>query len=40
MSVIYNLLASFANWVWGLPVLIWLLGGGLILNHSYWQLTI
>lgn len=32
MSLIYDLLVSFANWVWGLPVLIWLLGGGLILT--------
>lgn len=28
----YNLLVDFADWVWGLPMLIWLVGGGIILT--------
>lgn len=29
---IYDLIVSFANWAWGLPMLIWLVGGGIILT--------
>lgn len=29
---IYNLIVDFANWAWGLPMLIWLVGGGIILT--------
>lgn len=29
---IYDLMVSFANWVWGIPMLIWLVGGGIILT--------
>ncbi|MDR7869712.1 MAG: amino acid carrier protein [Tissierellaceae bacterium] len=29
---LYDLMVSFANWAWGLPMLIWLVGGGIILT--------
>ncbi len=29
---LYNLIVDFANWAWGLPMLIWLVGGGIILT--------
>ena len=32
MSSIYNAIAAFADWSWGTPMLIWLVGGGIILT--------
>lgn len=29
---LYDLMVDFANWAWGIPMLIWLVGGGLILT--------
>lgn len=28
----YDLIVAFANWAWGIPMLIWLVGGGIILT--------
>lgn len=28
----YDLIVAFANWAWGIPMLIWLVGGGVILT--------
>lgn len=32
MSAIYDLISSFTNWLWGIPILILLVGGGVILS--------
>ena len=32
MSFIYNAIIAFADWAWGVPMLIWLVGGGIILT--------
>lgn len=32
MSAIYNILSAFTNWLWGIPILILLVGGGVILS--------
>lgn len=29
---LYDLMISFANWVWGIPMLVWLVGGGIALS--------
>ena len=29
---IYNAITAFADWAWGLPMLVWLVGGGIILT--------
>ena len=30
--MIYNAISAFADWSWGVPMLIWLVGGGIILT--------
>ena len=30
MSTIYNAIIAFADWAWGIPMLIWLVGGGIV----------
>lgn len=30
--VIYNAISAFADWAWGVPMLIWLVGGGIVLS--------
>ena len=32
MSTIYNAIIAFADWAWGIPMLIWLVGGGIVLT--------
>ena len=29
---IYNAIIAFADWAWGIPMLVWLVGGGIILT--------
>ena len=30
-----NPILTFTNWVWGYPMLIWLVGGGIFLSFRY-----
>jgi len=30
--VIYNAISAFADWAWGVPMLVWLVGGGIVLS--------
>ena len=32
MQVILDAIMSFTNWLWGIPMLIWIVGGGLFLS--------
>lgn len=38
--VIYNAISAFADWAWGIPMLIWLVGGGLVLTAAIGGLQI
>lgn len=37
---IYNAISAFADWAWGIPMLIWLVGGGLVLTFAIGGLQI
>lgn len=32
--VVYNAICAFADWAWGVPMLVWLVGGGLFLSAA------
>ena len=32
MELVLNGMQAFANWIWGIPMLLWIVGGGLMMS--------